>query len=206
MRLPVKATVKQVRLLVFASLATVVLSTVALLDFYAQNAHELEGPARVIRYAENTLLIVALAATLVKACLPKIPLWRVILMVGIGVFVFYSYGEFKALEKSLNLRMIGRLPFLWVAVSVAGALVALALLRRPAAVPVLLILSIAFAAPSIVRVLLMKDHHSVLPAPDDRAAVAKHPRISPNIYWIVLDGYPRRDVLQQRLDTTTVDS
>ena len=198
MRLPVKATVKQVRLLVFASLATVVLSTVALLDFYAQNAHELEGPARVIRYAENTLLIVALAATLVKACLPKIPLWRVILMVGIGVFVFYSYGEFKALEKSLNLRTIGRVPFLWVALSVAAALVALVLLRRPASVPVLLILSIAFAAPSIVRVLLMKDHHSVLPAPDDRAAVAKHPRISPNIYWIVLDGYPRRDVLQQR--------
>jgi len=102
--------------------------------------------------------------------------------------------------------MIGRLPFLWVAVSVAGALVALALLRRPAAVPVLLILSIAFAAPSIVRVLLMKDQHSVLPAPDDRAAVAKHPLISPNIYWIVLDGYPRRDVLQQSFDTTTVDS
>jgi Sulfatase len=45
----------------------------------------------------------------------------------------------------------------------------------------------------------MKDQHSVLPAPDDRAAVAKHPRISPNIYWIVLDGYPRRDVLQQSL-------
>jgi hypothetical protein len=68
MRLPVKATVKQVRLLVFASLATVVLSTVALLDFYAQNAHELEGPARVIRYAENTLLSLSLRRSLKHAC------------------------------------------------------------------------------------------------------------------------------------------
>jgi hypothetical protein len=63
---------------------------------------------------------------------------------------------------------------------------------------VLLALSLAFAAPSLLRIATMPaSGKQDRAAPREPGAAAASNRISPNIYWIVLDGYPRQDVLRE---------
>lgn len=193
-----KATVRRLWSVAGALAAAAILSTVSLLDFYVRNAHHLEGPARVIRYAENTLLIAGFGVALIKALSWKLPLWRAMLAVGLGAFAFYSYDEFKALEQLLHLPTAEWLPFYWVLLSLAVVLIALVILRSPAAVAPILVLSLAFAALPLARVVaLVAEGKVARPGSADQGAAASRLRISPNIYWIVLDGYPREDVLSR---------
>jgi len=193
-----KATLRRVCLVTGALAAAAILSTVSLLDFYVRNAHQLEGPARVIRYAENTLWIVGFGVALLKARSSKLPMWRAILAVGLGAFTFYCYDEFKALQNVLDLPTAEWLPFFWVLLSLTVVLIGLVVLRRPGAVSAILVLSLAFAALPLTRVVaLIAAENAIRPASVDQPAAANRSRISPNIYWIVLDGYPRRDVLWQ---------
>lgn len=187
----------QILCLLAAFATAVILSNVALLDFYISNADELEGPAGVVRYAESAIGIVALSAALMKLLLPNFALWRILLAVGVTAFVFCSYHETKALQKTLVLSREGWLALPWVIITITAGLIALVSLRRPAAVSVILILSIAFAAPSAVRAIaLLAKSQGSQKSSNEFAASANRNRISPSIYWIVLDGYPRRDVLK----------
>ncbi|WP_454646511.1 sulfatase-like hydrolase/transferase [Bradyrhizobium liaoningense] len=193
-----KATVRRLSSVAGALAAAAILSTVSLLDFYVRNAHHLDGPARVIRYAEKTLLIAGFGVALIKAFLWKLPLWRAMLAVGLGAFTFYSYDEFKALQQVLDLPTAEWLPFYWVMLSLAVVLIALVTLRSPAVVSPILVLSLAFAALPLTRVVaLIADGKVARTTSADQAPFAGRLRISPNIYWIVLDGYPREDVLSR---------
>jgi hypothetical protein len=53
-------------ILIGSMAATIVLSTVALVDFYAMNARELMNATRVFHYAEATLAAVAICAGCLK--------------------------------------------------------------------------------------------------------------------------------------------
>lgn len=196
-----KAIVGWLWLFAGALAAAAILSTVSLLDFYVRNVHHLDGPARVIRYAENTLWILGFGVALIKVLSWKLPLWRAMLAVGLGAFTFYCYDEFKALQQTLHLPTAEWLPFFWVLLSLAVILIALVVLRSPAAVSPILVLSLAFAALPLSRVVaLIAEGKVARPASVDQSAFANRPRISPNIYWIVLDGYPRGDVLLRSFD------
>jgi hypothetical protein len=72
-------------------LTTAILSTVALLDFYAQNIAELASPWRVLHYAAGTLVATAILAAGLKVPLRKIPLWRILPATGLMIFVFFAY-------------------------------------------------------------------------------------------------------------------
>ena len=187
----------QLWLVAGALTASVVLSSVALLEFYAQNAHKLDGPIRAIRYGQHTVLIMAFVAALIKVCFRKLPLWRVILAAGLGTYTFYCYDEFATLRKTLPTFVEEWLPFLWVLLSLAVVVVALALLRQTAAVPVMLLLALAFATPPAVQIIsTTKDRGASRSSSDAQYGGSDHFQISPNVYWIVLDGYPRQDVLR----------
>ena len=189
---------KHIWLLLGAALAASVLSTVSLLDFYVRNAHKIAGPERVVHYAEMTLLIVALVAAFVKIFWMKIPLWRVVLSVGIGTFAFFSYYRFAPLRTALLAGWQDWLPFLWTLASLIAAMVALVFIRRPSAVSIILVLSFAFSAPSITRaVALAIQRNEARASSDEHSIGVRRALISPNIYWIVLDAYPRRDVLRE---------
>jgi hypothetical protein len=189
---------RQIGLLAGAALAAAILSTVTVLDFYAQNAAKLPGPGRVVRYFVLTLLAVALVTALVKVCLKTLPLWRAILAVGIGAFVFFSFHRIEPLEVALHVDHNDWAAGLWIAISVLTVLGALIFVRRPAAVSIVLVLSLAFATPSIARVVaLVAAGSDISASPNGRPLDGHRAMISPNIYWIVLDGYPRGDVLQE---------
>jgi hypothetical protein len=189
---------KDIVLLIGSMVATAILSTVALVDFYVINARELSGATRVVHYAEGTLATVAICAGCLKLLLPRFPLWRVVLATGLATFAFYSYDEIKTLLKALNVHLGAWLPLSWIAVTIGIGAFALVLLRRSAAVSVLLALSLAFSVPSVARIVIFpasEDRSQGSPKEASRHASAN--QTSPNIYWIVLDGYPRQDVLRK---------
>src|SRR5882757_1335653 len=178
---------RQFLLVVAAFAAAAILANVALLEFYVTNAHALEGPTRLVQYAGSAIAIVALSAALLKLLLPKLALWRILLAVGIAALVFCSYHEIKALQKALTFDGAGWLAPAWIAVTIAAGLLALVSFRRPAAVSVILILSIAYVAPSTVQAIALLAKSQGSKGSSYKLASADHTRISPNIYWIVLD-------------------
>jgi len=185
---------REIRLVVAAFAAAVILSNIALLDFYVGNVRELDGPGQVVQYAACATAITVLCAALIKWLLPNYPWWRVLLAVGLTVFVFCSYH----VTKTIKWRGEGWwLAPVWIAITIAAGLMALVALRRSGAVSVILVLSLAFAAPAVARIVvnLVKTQGRAA-ASSEFVASAGRNRITPNIYWIVLDGYPRRDVLR----------
>ena len=188
---------KQFLLVAAAFVAAAILANVALLEFYVRNANSLEEPERLIPYAESAIAVVILCAALLKLLLRRLAFWRIFLAVGVAALVFCSYHDIEALQKKLNPDGTAWLAPLWVMVTISAGLLALVWLRQPAGVPVILILSIIYIVPSTAHALrLLRKSGSTQPS-YQLASSTGHIRISPNIYWIVLDGYPRRDVLKQ---------
>ncbi|MBR0711454.1 sulfatase-like hydrolase/transferase [Bradyrhizobium liaoningense] len=184
--------------LLLRSLATAAaLSTVALLDFYAENIAALAGPGRVLHYAAGTVAITAIVAAGLKILLRRLPLWRILLATGLMVFVFFSY-DVGLIQRELKAHLGQLAPLAWVAATSVIGIVALAAIRNRAAVSVALVLSAAFAAPSIARIaaFALRDGPAHTAASDSAGTRERFAR-SPNIYWIVLDGYPRQDVLAE---------
>ena len=181
-----------------AALATTILSTTALLDFYASNMAELASPARVLHYAAATLAMIAVCAGGLSLLPPRLPLWRALLATGLTAFVFFGYHELVAVLRASKVHLGTWLPVAWMAATLMVGALAAILLRRPGASSALLVLSLAFAAPSALRIVTMPaGERQARVASREPIAAAASNRISPNIYWIVLDGYPRQDVLRE---------
>lgn len=184
-------------LLLRAALAAAILSTLALLDFYAGNITALAGPARVLHYAAGTCAITAIMAAGLKVLLPRLPLWRILLATGLMVFVFFAY-DIDLIQRELKAHLGPLAPLAWVAATLGSGIVALAAVRNRDAVTIALVLSAAFAAPSVARIatFAMREVPARATA-SDPGGTREHFARSPNIYWIVLDGYPRQDVLAE---------
>jgi hypothetical protein len=135
-------------LLLRSLLAAAILSTVALLDFYAQNIAALANPWRVLHYAAGTLAVAAILAAGLKLSLRKIPLWRIMLATGLMIFAFFAY-DVDLIQRELNLGDMA--PLAWVAVTLGIGILALSTIR-PAAGTVALVLAAGFAAPSVARI------------------------------------------------------
>jgi hypothetical protein len=184
-------------LLLRSLLAAAILSTVALLDFYAENITALAEPWRVLHYAAATLAITGILAASLKIVLRRLALWRILLATGLMVFVFFAY-DIGLIQRELKAHLGQLAPLGWVAVTLGCGIVALGTIRNRAAASVALVLSAAFAVPSIARIasFAMRDD-SARAAASSAAGTGERFTHSPNIYWIVLDGYPRQDVLAE---------
>ena len=184
-------------LLLRSLLAAAILSTVALLDFYAENMTALVGPSRVLHYAAGTLAITAMLAAALKIMLRRVPLWRILLATGLMVFVFCAY-DIDPIHRELKIHLGHFAPLVWVSAALGTGIVALGTIRNRAAVSIALALSAAFAAPSIARIATFAMRgETARAAKSDLAGTRERFALSPNIYWIVLDGYPRQDVLAE---------
>ncbi|WP_249158588.1 sulfatase [Bradyrhizobium jicamae] len=175
-------------------MATIVLSTMVLFDFYAANMHELADATLVFRYAWFILAGVAVSAICLKLALPRFPLWRCLLAVGVTAFVLCTYG---AIVGRRHQDVAIWLPSIWPVIAIAAGALALIFLRQSVAASIALILALAFASPSLVRIaaFLASRHESQAAAGNLERSIRA--RVAPNIYWIVLDGYPRQDVLRE---------
>jgi len=191
--------------LVEATIAAAVLSTTALLDFYASNIHELTNSVRVLHYAAAVVAIVAVCAGSLTLLLRLAP-WRALLATGVMAFAFCSYHEVVVLARASGVHLGAWLPVAWTAVTLASGVLATRLLRQPGASSALLVLSLAFASPSGLRVVTLpaSEHQAQTASSEPEAPVAGR-RMSPNIYWIVLDGYPRADVLREEFSFDNSD-
>jgi sulfatase-like protein len=181
-----------------AALATAILSTTALLDFYASNMAELASPARVVHYALVTLGIVAICTVSLRLTWPRLPFWRVLLAMGVMAFVFFSYHELVVVLRASSVHFGAALPVAWAMLTITAGALAVIFLRRPGASSAVLALSLAFAAPSLLRIATAPaSEQQARAVPREAVATVASNRISPDIYWIVLDGYPRQDVLRE---------
>jgi hypothetical protein len=180
-----------------ALLAAVILSTAALLNFYAANMSALAHPVRVLQYAAGILAAAAVVAAILALLLRKIPLWRIVLATGLMIFVFFTY-RVGLIEYEVKGRFGEGAPVVWTLVSVGTGVLALILIRRPAIVTVALVVSAAFAALPVARITMsLASEHPAPRMASGAGEPAQEFAIAPNIYWIVLDGYPRQDVLKE---------
>ena len=164
-------------------LATTIMSTTALLDFYASNMAELAGPVRVLHYAAATLAMVAVCAGCLKLIWPRLPLWRALLATGVMAFMFFSYHELVVGLRASKVHFGASLPVVWMVVTVTVGPLAATFLRRPGTSSVLLALSLAFAAPALLRIVIVPEGEQQAPvASREPVAAAAGNRISPNIY------------------------
>ena len=180
-----------------AIVTAVLLSTMAILNFYAANMSALTGPSRVLKYAAGIVVAAAVLSGCLALLLRRVPPWRIVLAVGLMIFVFFAY-HVELVQYEMKGRFGERAPVAWTMMAIAIGVLALFLIRRPALVTLALVLSLAFAAPPAARIAMNFASQQRAPrqAPDASEPAMKL-AISPNIYWIVLDGYPRQDVLKE---------
>jgi hypothetical protein len=151
----------------------------------------------VLHYAAGTLVAAAILAAGLKALLRKIPLWRILPATGLMIFVFFAY-DVGLIHRELKAHLGEIAPLVWVSVTLGVGMLALSTIRRPAAVTVALVVSAAFASPSVARIATFAtSSHRARDAAAQPNEPATRFALSPNIYWIVLDGYPRQDVLRK---------
>jgi Sulfatase len=180
-----------------ALVTSTILSSVPLLDFYAANMAELTNPSRVLHYAAGTLAAAAILATTLVLLLRRIAAWRILLATGLMVFVFFAY-DVGVIHHELKAHLGDWAPAVWIVVAIGIGVLALTFIRRPAAITIALVLSIAFSVPSLARVatIMMREYRAPALAAKGGEPATRF-AISPNIYWVVLDGYPRQDVLKE---------
>ncbi|MGX1167782.1 hypothetical protein AB7M16_004048 [Bradyrhizobium sp. USDA 372] len=186
------------RFVLLRAVATaVLLSTMALLNFYAANMSALAGPSRVLQYAAGIMAIAAVLSVCLALLLRKVPPWRIVLAVGLTVFVFFAY-RVELVEYEMKGRFGDWAAIAWTVMAIATGIGALIVIRRPALVTIALVASLAFAALPVTRIAtaLVKEQRAPRPVPGAGEPAMKL-TMSPNIYWIVLDAYPRQDVLKE---------
>ena len=176
-------------------------SGVAFLNFYRINFESLLGPSRTVHW----YLVVLTAATLIalgtKVLFRSFPLARILLVVAALSFMAFSYDEIKLLLSHDEIKaFVSEVNFVKLAIfcwALATILIGLAVgifSRNPVFMPTMAFVGIAYIVPATMSLIHAQSHPLVANQP---RALALTARRHPNVYWIVLDGYPRQDVLQQ---------
>jgi hypothetical protein len=180
--------------LVLSLLALAAFSGVGFLNFYRKNSDGLSGPGRVI---ETYLIVLAVAVTaslLVKAVFRQLPMFRIFLVAAAAVFMVFCYDEIKMLVAGAPVALsIG----CWACVTILVCLAVGTLSKQPVVLPTMAAVGILYLAPAAVGLVraAWRPPHPI--RSQALAPTAQNPR---NVYWIVLDGYPRADVLRQFFD------
>jgi hypothetical protein len=169
-------------------------SGVAFLNFYRRNFDELTESSRLVHDYLVVLAIAIVASSIAKAVFRGVPIFRIFLIAAVTVFMAFYYDEIK--------RLTGGGPFAlsiacWACATILAAFVVGRFSTRTAFLPTMAIVGLVYVATPMTSLI----HAHWRPSKPVGAAmvslVARHPR---NIYWIVLDGYPRADVLRQFFD------
>jgi hypothetical protein len=187
--------------LVLSFVVLALFSGVAFLNFYRINFESLVGPSRTFRCYLVVLASAVLIALLAKALFRSFPLARIFLIAAALSFMAFSYDEIKLLLSHGEMRaFVGGANFLRLAIfcwALATILIGLAVgicSRNSVVMPTMALVGLAYIVPAVISLAHAQSHPVVV---NDPKALTLTARRDPNVYWIVLDGYPRQDVLQQ---------
>jgi hypothetical protein len=179
-------------------------SGVGFLNFYRTNFESLEGPWRILRWYCVVLAIAIAGSVVAKAIFRPFPIHRIFLIAAALCFMAFSYDEIKMLVSHDGVRaLIGDDHFAlfsilcWAVVTVAIGMLVGIFSKQAVLMPTMALVGIVYVVPATMSLARALAHPVVM---NDPKALALTARREPNVYWIVLDGYPRRDVLQEFFD------
>jgi hypothetical protein len=199
--------VRRVRALAKLPLSLAVLglfSGVAFLNFYRTNFESLTGASRVLHWYLLVLGGAVAGSLAAKAIFRSFPIHRIFLIAAALSFMAFSYDETTRLVSHDGIRaLVGNDHFAlfsilcWAVVTLLiGALIGI-FSRATALLPTMALVGIVYVVPATMSPGRALSHPVVM---NDPKALALSARRDPNVYWIVLDGYPRRDILQEFLN------
>jgi hypothetical protein len=199
--------VRRVRKLLRILLSLVVLvlfSGVAFLNFYRTNFESLVGPSRVLHWYLLMLAIAVAGSLAAKAIFRSFPIDRIFVIAAALCFMAFAYDEITRLVAHDAIRaLIGHEHFAlfsmlcWAVVTLLlGTLIGI-FSRATVLLPTMALVGMVYVVPATMSLGRALSHPVVM---NDPKALALSARRDPNVYWIVLDGYPRRDILQEFFD------
>jgi Sulfatase len=171
-----------------------IFSGVAILNFYRLNFESLTGSSRLLHYYFAVLAIALAGSLAAKIAFRSVPAFRIILVAAATSFMVFSYGEIKALVGSDS---AGLSIACWAFATILVGFVVGILSRRAALLPTMTLVGLVYIVPATISLVEARSRHL---AAGGTAALSLTARKASNVYWIVLDGYPRADVLQQFFD------
>ena len=202
---------------VVAALALASVIGVQYLDFAAANVREGINWSRLLTYGVYSIGIALLLGLALRLFLWKRPLWLILTALVPVAFVFFLYHEINTLiglrsldaaitkvvaadaaisgdevirlSRTIVVRLASWAVFLTVIL-----VLALRILRSRRAPIALLLIVLLMGAPSawtVVNSTAASGHHLAL----TDVLFGNRPSTSPNIYWLVADGYPSHDTL-----------
>ena len=171
-----------------------VFSGVAFVNFYRLNLDSLAEPSRLIVCYLMLLAAAIVVSLIASAVLRNAPLARIFLVASVIAFMTFYYAEIKRLVG-------GDRPALsilcWACVTLLLAFVVGKLSGRKAFLPTMAIVGVIYMVPAATGLIQARLHYPRLGNP---VTLTLTTRNAVNVYWIVLDGYPRADVLKQFFD------
>ena len=169
-------------------------SGVAFLNFYRRNFDELTQSSRLVHDYLVVLAIATAASLIAKAVFRSVPIFRIFLVAAITVFMVFYYDEIKRLPGGGPVALSIAC---WACATILAVFAVGKFSTKAAFLPTMTIVGLVYVATPMTSLI----HAHWRPSKPVGAAIlsleARHPR---NVYWIVLDGYPRADVLRQFFD------
>jgi hypothetical protein len=177
------------------SLAVLALfSGIAFVNFYRVNLDSLAEPSRLIGYYLVVLTAAIVLSLIAKAAFRDAPISGILMVAAIATFMMFYYPEIKRLVG-------GDRPVLsiacWALVTVLLAIAVGKFSGRRAFLPTMAMVGVIYLVPAVAGLIQARLHYPKLGNP---VALPLTARNRSNVYWIVLDGYPRADVLKQFFD------
>ena len=168
-----------------------VFSGVGFLNFYQINFESLTGPSRLVRYYAVVLAVAVAGSLIVKSLFRAVPIFRIFLVSSVIAFMTFNYDAIKV--------KVGSAPadlaiLLWAGATLSAGIAVWKLSRRAAFLPTMAIVGLAYMVPAVISLIREQSRHVQAANVATLSMTARNPR---NVYWIVLDGYPRADVLQE---------
>ena len=193
--------VRRLAKLLLSFVVLVLFSGVAFLNFYRTNFESLTGPSRVLHWYLLVLGIAVAGSLAAKAIFRSFPIDRIFVIAAALSFMAFSYDEITRLVSHDGIRaLIGNDYFAlfsmlcWAVVTLLlGALIGI-FSRAAVLLPTMALVGLVYVVPATMSLGRALAHPIVM---NDPKALALSARRDPNVYWILLDGYPRRDVLQE---------
>jgi hypothetical protein len=176
-------------------------SGVAFLNFYRTNFESLTLPSRVLRWYLLVLAMAVAGALAAKAVFRSFPIDRIFVIAAALSFMAFSYDEITKLVSHDAIRaLIGNDHFAlfsivcWaVATVLLGTMIGI-FSRATVLLPTMALVGLVYVVPATMSLGRALAHPIMM---NDPKALALSARRDPNVYWILLDGYPRQDVLQE---------
>jgi hypothetical protein len=169
-------------------------SGIAFVNFYRVNLDSLAEPSRLIGCYLIVLAVAVVLSLVAKAAFRNAQMTGIFMVAAIATFMMFYYPEIKRLVG-------GDRPVLsiacWALVTVLLAIVVGKFSSRKAFLPTMAMVGVIYMVPAVAGLIQARLHYPKLGNP---VALPLTARNASNVYWIVLDGYPRGDVLKQFFD------